>query len=97
MPPWWIWLFYASPTAWTIEAMFVSQLGDKVRCSTLSVSIPKIARNQVELAASPVAKVQRHYLSRLNVQPMHSTCATLSVPAALHTPSAGCVHGHHMH
>ena len=43
MPPWWIWLFYASPTAWTIEAMFVSQLGDKVRWSTLSVSIPKIA------------------------------------------------------
>ena len=33
MPPWWKWFSYLCPPAWSIYAIVVDQLGDKVRFS----------------------------------------------------------------
>lgn len=28
MPKWWVWLYYLSPTSWSLNGMLTSQLGD---------------------------------------------------------------------
>jgi ABC-2 type transporter len=40
MPPWWVWLFYTSPVAWAVEAVYVSQLGDKARLRVACCAVP---------------------------------------------------------